>query len=153
MSAILDALGYVGDATEGKVCPRCKVWKPRAGFHKTKAKKDGLQAHCKDCGAASNGEWSAANPERRKRIVRNSHLKRRYGITQAAYEQMYADQEGKCGICGDEHPILCVDHDHATGKARELLCGPCNRGLGKFRDDPKALRAAAEYIERHREEA
>jgi hypothetical protein len=61
-------------------------------------------------------------------------------------------QDCRCAICatyliqGDAN----ADHDHATGVARGLLCGPCNRGIGHFQDDPARLRAAADYIERHR---
>jgi hypothetical protein len=31
-----------------------------------------------------------------------------------------------------------------------LLCFNCHGGLGQFKDDPAALRAAAGYLERHR---
>lgn len=145
--SLLDALGYVGG---GKVCPRCKVWKPREGFHKTRSKKDGLQSHCKGCGTASNGRWSAANPGRRREISRKSHLKRMYGMAPAAYEAMYSTQKGCCCICGEHHPRLCVDHDHATGRVRALLCDPCNHGVGSFRDRPDVIRKAAEYVEQHK---
>jgi hypothetical protein len=41
-----------------------------------------------------------------------------------------------------------LDHEHAGGKVRAILCLSCNQGIGKFRDDPAILRAAAEYLQR-----
>ena len=46
---------------------------------------------------------------------------------------------------------LHADHDHATGRHRDLLCLSCNNGIGYFYDNPALLRAAADYIERHRQ--
>jgi hypothetical protein len=43
-----------------------------------------------------------------------------------------------------------LGHDHSTGVTRQLLCQRCNHGLGLLRDDPAVLRAAADYVERHR---
>lgn len=82
---------------------------------------------------------------------------RRYGITAEAHDEMLVRQKGLCAICGDPPSggvravsRLHIDHDHKTKRVRELLCNNCNNGLGRFRDDPGLLRAAAEYIERHR---
>lgn len=82
----------------------------------------------------------------------------RYGLTIELHDEMLIAQNGLCAICGKPpNPDgiraasrLHADHDHVTGKVRALLCNSCNNGIGRFRDDPALLRAAAEYIERHR---
>lgn len=40
-----------------------------------------------------------------------------------------------------------IDHDHATGKARGLLCTKCNLLLGLALESPVTLRSAASYLE------
>ena len=73
-----------------------------------------------------------------------------YGITVEDYHQLFEAQGGVCAIChkppGSRR--LNLDHDHKTKKVRGLLCFMCNRGLGRFRDDPKLFRSAADYLER-----
>jgi hypothetical protein len=34
---------------EGKVCSKCKQWKPLEEYHKKKTSKDGRRSHCKEC--------------------------------------------------------------------------------------------------------
>ncbi len=71
----------------------------------------------------------------------------RYGITRDDFYALLAAQQGVCAICGGvESQRLHVDHDHTTGAVRGLLCGPCNRGLGSFRDNPRSLQAAVTYL-------
>jgi len=63
---------------------------------------------------------------------------------------MLAAQGGTCAIC-DSPPgsrRLAIDHDHATGVVRGLLCPRCNTGLAYFRDRPELFRTAADYLER-----
>lgn len=86
--------------------------------------------------------------------VRSSayNRKTKYGVTSDQFETLRTAQGDRCAICrgewrgkgGQPH----VDHDHTTGAVRGLLCGPCNNGLGMFRDDPALLRAAADYLGR-----
>ncbi len=83
---------------------------------------------------------------------------RKYGLPPGTFIAMLDRQDGLCAIClrperamrNDRIKRLALDHDHKTGKLRDLLCGNCNNGLGRFDDDPVLLRAAADYIERHR---
>lgn len=86
---------------------------------------------------------------------RASRLKR-YGLTPDTFAAMLAAQGDRCGVCresftGTRPPD--IDHHHATGRVRGLLCGSCNRGIGLFQEDPERLRAAAAYLERHQEGA
>jgi hypothetical protein len=98
----------------------------------------------------------AVNPARRQMNFRQNL--QRHGLTVEQYEAMLAAQDGACVICGDPPDPngikaasrLHVDHDHTTGRNRDLLCCRCNQGIGYFKDDPVLFRAAAAYIERHR---
>lgn len=105
--------------------------------------------------AANMREWYAANAEK----VKNTEMRRRYGISFADYQRMFEDQGSKCALCSCEEiridhrtkkiSRLAVDHDHKTGAVRALLCHTCNNGLGAFKDDPDRLRAAIVYLERY----
>lgn len=100
--------------------------------------------------------WRKRNPDKEKNI----YLKKMYGITLDQYEQMSEAQGHVCAICKNKEAsvdsmgaprMLSVDHCHATGKIRALLCSACNKSLGGFKDDPALLRKAIEYVEKHHE--
>ena len=82
-------------------------------------------------------------------------LKKQFGMTLEAYDQMLAAQNGVCAICRKPETAkdgyggvkrLSVDHNHETGKVRGLLCGRCNTGLGFFKDNPDVLAEATAYL-------
>lgn len=84
--------------------------------------------------------------------------KRFYGIDAVEYDRMFSAQNGVCAICEKPETVvvngkpkyLSVDHDHSDNAIRGLLCHNCNHTLGHALDDPKILRAAADYIDHHR---
>jgi hypothetical protein len=71
-----------------------------------------------------------------------------YRMTLEDYYVMLAQQDGACAICGRKpKERLVVDHCHATGNVRGLLCAKCNTGLGFYQDNPDRLLAAIAYLE------
>jgi hypothetical protein len=71
---------------------------------------------------------------------------RRYGLTLAEYAALLDQQAGCCKLCRKKRS-LNVDHDHATGKIRGLLCTACNTSIGKLGDTVAGLRRAIAYLE------
>jgi hypothetical protein len=88
-----------------------------------------------------------------------SHYRRTYGLDLDQLREMFEAQGGLCPVClrelrpwsalgpGSNH----VDHCHATGKVRGLLCPRCNRLLGCARDETDTLTRAISYLQRSRE--
>jgi hypothetical protein len=88
----------------------------------------------------------------------NSDLQSKYGFGLRKLREMAEAQGHKCAICRQPETEmrngivrhLSVDHDHATGKVRGLLCTACNTGIGKFKDDTDLLALAIAYLLKHR---
>ena len=71
--------------------------------------------------------------------------------TLAELEKVYDANNGLCAICGSPpgKRKLQLDHCHASGKLRGLLCHSCNVGLGSFKDDKEVMLRAIRYLEEH----
>ena len=78
----------------------------------------------------------------RRATARNQ--KGKHGLTLEESRE-YIEKHGPCHICGRSKD-LNVDHDHATGKIRGVLCNTCNMGLGCLGDNMDGLRKAAHYL-------
>lgn len=79
-------------------------------------------------------------------------LNREYKLTPEQYDKMLASQGGVCAACKRKCAAksrLGVDHDHATGIVRGLLCGKCNSALGLLGDSAERVEALADYIRTH----
>lgn len=84
-----------------------------------------------------------------KGYSRDTHYKHKYGLSLEDYNNLLIKQHGVCLICKlpeQSQLHLAVDHCHKTNKIRGLLCFHCNSGLGKFKDDPRLLQKALEYL-------
>lgn len=97
--------------------------------------------------------WRANNLERSRKQSNNNKLLQKYGISSEEKIAMLASQGGQCATCDSRTPNhkngWSVDHCHATGKVRGILCHGCNIALGLTKDNPHVLRALANYIEHH----
>lgn len=140
-----------------KPCSRCKKVLPLAQFYPDKRMKLGRQSHCKKCARQwhherpdyvrrKNEEWRKNNPT----YALDWKRKKEHGLTPNDVAELREKQGGRCAGClrafGDQLREN-VDHCHATGKVRGLLCNCCNVSAGRLRDNPETLRRLATYIE------
>ena len=120
----------------------------------------------------SNNRWPSRPEDKKKKAreyqnkyrrsvsgkikIKNTYLKKYFGITIDDYQSMLEKQKYVCAICCERevevnHKTnnindLSVDHCHSTGKVRGLLCTKCNQGLGCFKDSKDLLRRASDYL-------
>ncbi len=74
-------------------------------------------------------------------------FKREYGLNTEQARTVLGRIHGKCPICGlKPNSSLHVDHDHATGKMRGLVCANCNHLLGHAKDNVHTLLGAVKYL-------
>lgn len=115
-------------------CSHRKHFAPASGFAKRSTA----------CGACA--------PEYHRMV----NIRRNFNVDQKWYDDKLAEQEGICAICGTDkienkgHRFFCIDHDHATGHVRGLLCSRCNTAMERLDACPPnwGMRAAA-YMEHY----
>lgn len=147
---------------KNKYCPKCDLYQPVENFKKLTTDKslrkypDGYYWCCSKCYKTISFTFDANSTtplnrkwrRREKRAKRIDAVRKTYGLSQAEFELLITLQNNLCAICGgkDDGKVLCIDHDHQTGKVRGLLCHNCNVGLGNFKDKPQILEAAIAYL-------
>jgi hypothetical protein len=147
-----------------QTCPCCRRARPLSAFAGANGRRTKYCATCREVRRESNRAH-------RERIgsagTRAAHLWHKYHITPEDYDALREMQDHRCAICGthEEDVItaprgrsrldgkpraaacpLVVDHCHATGAVRGLLCAGCNSALGHFGDRIESLDAAIRYL-------
>lgn len=96
--------------------------------------------------------WRARNPDRVQAWHRRA-LYKKYGLTEDIIRSKLNSQHEACAIClvpfGTGATKMVIDHDHATGTARDLLCTICNTRLGNIEKRGVWLRQAVRYLRKH----
>lgn len=161
-----------------KTCKRCQGEKDLSCFSKNARNKDKLHSYCRDCATAIAVEWKRKNPEKAAKNVKNwesknkEHIRKKrslretpeqralyvrrwalkkYGLTFESFSAKLKAQGSRCVICekGLTEENAVIDHCHATGKTRDLLCRTCNLQLGIV-ERPNFLKSCISYLESHR---
>lgn len=119
-----------------KKCSKCKIEKPDVefGFDPRYINR----SQCRDCERVT---------------MRRNKVKFSYGVSLEWIENKRKLQKGCCAICKEFHgDDLDVDHNHETGKVRELLCKRCNRQiLGFSKESITLLENAILYLRKHKQ--
>jgi hypothetical protein len=133
---------------ELKICTKCHKEKLISEFYKDKQKSSGYRPDCKECNIKTSTNWQKNNRDKHH----GYEMKRKYGMKHTQYSEMLKAQNNKCAICNKEvsefKTRFHVDHNHTTGKIRELLCVNCNHGIGSFMEDKNLLEKAIKYLEK-----
>lgn len=152
-----------------KTCSKCGTSKPLESFNRDRRRKDGRYPRCSDCSkvdkvtsarrvrerdpdgdrarrARYRRTYRERHPDRVREQQRRADLRRNYGITPEEFSAKITAQSGVCAICGLPMTRPHVDHNHATGAVRGLLCSQCNLGIGHLQDSADVADAAARYL-------
>jgi Autographiviridae endonuclease VII len=150
-----------------KTCSKCRKEKPIAEFFKSgkyPSGKDKIRGDCKECSQKDTANWRVKNRSEYNNYVamwrannpekqHATEIKRRYGMSAQEYAQMLKAQNYRCKICDKLHAPdrkkgrLFVDHCHASGRVRGLLCANCNSMIGHADDNVKTLEKAIIYLQ------
>lgn len=118
-----------------KICLDCNQPKEKKEFRRISRGKETTQPYCKDCRAD-------------REFIRG--LKRNYNITKAQYVEMLTNQNNRCACCNKHQSEfkrrLHVDHNHATGQVRALLCTLCNPLVGFAKECTERLEMTITYL-------
>ncbi len=162
-----------------KLCPGCNEWKLHEEFYHHKADPKKPRGYCKKCNIekskaytetshylASRGKAGRAMRDKAKRKtkarrrykelnpdwLRWEQIEKAYGLTKLAWRTILEEQRGVCAIC---HKAFTgkephVDHNHATGMVRGLICRACNTALGLLCEDREILIGMIDYLDAHK---
>jgi len=118
-----------------KTCRECKLEKFIDEFEKNQVGKDNRiirRPVCKEC--------------RSSKVKINIHEKKEFEKNKPGIGDNFT-----CPICSDSFVRkfkndVVLDHSHIDGSVRGYVCGNCNTGLGRFKDDVEILKRAINWL-------
>lgn len=165
-----------------RLCRRCNTEKDLLEFHKAREGKFGRRSTCKACTTLSlranywadpkaaqarqkvwrqthpeeanarNRKYAADHPEWATNQRRKYKLRYSYNLTKEDVQMMKDKQGGLCANGGCSNPATDIDHNHTTGKVREMLCSGCNKTLGLLKEKVGRIYGLADYLLRHEDD-
>lgn len=125
-----------------------------AYYHRNRASISVKRKHERDTNPHYKIKRKKREDSPRYRVMRrNYHLQKHYGITVDLWNDMYSSQQGKCAICLVSFATLKpkdvhIDHNHASGQIRQLLCTKCNHAIGNLNENPVLFNRAIKYLKK-----
>lgn len=125
------------------ICPKCGGDRVADKLMRDKLRKHGKADWCSNCYSklAQKIRNARVAPDRK----RQWNLTSRYGLKSEEVQEMLNRQGGKCAICRTALKKHHVDHCHATGRVRGILCHGCNMKLPIVENDC-LLQSALAYL-------
>ena len=132
-----------------KPCTKCGAVDFK--FYKSKPER------CKDCVKAKSRNYRKVNSSKcrafdknryddsRKQSIYFSQVQKKYGLSKEGYFNLLESQGGHCAICPSTERLV-VEHNHATGEVRGIVCNKCNTALGMADDNVARLINLARYL-------
>jgi hypothetical protein len=164
------------DENQEKLCPKCQQTKPVTLFRRRGDRPWLYRSRCFDCERLDFDRYNENHREARRVTARQHMEKLRQdenrleayrakrlarlpvrNTNKLSYKTLLGQQNGVCAICKKTERVklkngdikaLAVDHDHATGQVRGLLCFKCNTNLAVLENE-KFFGAAMEYLEKY----
>tara|TARA_R110002020_G_C15752570_1_gene726269 strand:+ start:41 stop:529 length:489 start_codon:yes stop_codon:yes gene_type:complete len=137
-----------GDKT--RECRICKEVKPDKSFHiKTPLSNNTgiLDRTCNECNRVKNREQT----KRRHESVKPPDDYRcpicKRNQEEILNHTIVVDKDTHERVERRYKKVWVVDHNHSTGKFRNIICNPCNIKLGQFQDDINNFKNAIKYLE------
>ena len=148
-----------------RTCSKCKEPKADTEFAVRDNSTGRLHAQCRKCQSDYRKKHYEDNLDKYKRKARSwsksnpmngayTKVKKHYAGTYSEFvsevKALRRDCGNKCCVCGDDESKLsrrlCIDHCHASGRLRGLLCDSCNLALGKLRENFSIVMRLADYV-------
>lgn len=130
------------EALTHRTCNHCGLEKPVSELVASKRYLGGYMPLCKPCRNDYWREKRNESPEAKRKhsdTVLRSKMLRQYGMVAEDYTLLVELQKDTCFLCGADHHgrneryrYWNIDHSHATGRVRGLLCHTCNIAVGHF---------------------